>query len=283
MSCCKKNDVVEQDDIREPVEEIEPSAAPAIEYTTDEAEPTNSLIIVHGLGMSGKMLENGELGPGFKAEGYDSKSFLKAAGVKATRVILPSARLVSDPDFLKALKAEGLGDGTPKPSWFKQIKDFSDLEQAWKLTPEAMWSIGTVQTLIRKEIARGIKPERIFVLAHSQGGAVATRAALSFPDAPLGGLIMLSAFHAWPDLAEATHDHQKVLKVLNAHSPLDKIVPFSAMTSCAGYIIEAVGTENFTGLIEVTDNFQQLGYHCPFCPSMAEKVGEFLAAPDESI
>eukprot|EP00913_Durusdinium_trenchii_P001239 g1142.t1 len=55
-------------------------------------------------------------------------------------------------------------------------------------------SVEYVHELIRQEITRGVRPGQIFVGGFSQGGCVAVRAALSFPDASLGGAVAASTF-----------------------------------------------------------------------------------------
>ena len=59
---------------------------------------------------------------------------------------------------------------------------------------QAGTAVAYVHALIRREMARGVPAARIVVGGFSQGGLVATRAALSFADAPLGGALALSTF-----------------------------------------------------------------------------------------
>mmetsp|Transcript_48523 Transcript_48523/g.89082 ORF Transcript_48523/g.89082 Transcript_48523/m.89082 type:complete len:621 (-) Transcript_48523:31-1893(-) len=84
-------------------------------------------------------------------------------------------------------------------------------------------SIDYVHHLIRVEMDRGVPSDRIFVGGFSQGGCAAVRAALSFPDGPLGGCFALSCFlgDSFPPIADAN----KKLRVLNCHGQADPIVP----------------------------------------------------------
>jgi len=180
--------------------------------------------------------------------------------------------------ILKLIQKLGRGDGKePQASWISEIVDFSDLSKGvdWQDADNAA-GVAYVQYLIRREIDRGIAPDRVFVIYHSQGGCVGSRAMLTFPDAPLGGLVLLSAFHGSPDLAVVTADAQRSLKVLIAHSAGDKMVPIAAVQAQAEYIRAAVGETNVQGVIEEDDNPAELGFHMPFVPSVAQPLAEFL-------
>ena len=82
-----------------------------------------------------------------------------------------------------------------------------------------------VHALIRREVARGVPAERIVVGGFSQGGLIATRAALSFPDGALGGALALSAFFGADEAPVTAANGQ--LRVLVAHGEADNVVPVS--------------------------------------------------------
>jgi len=71
---------------------------------------------------------------------------------------------------------------------------------------------------------RGVPAERIVVGGFSQGGFIASRAAFSFPDAPLGGLLMLATFLGGGEVVLAPA--QKNLRVLVMHGDADDLVAF---------------------------------------------------------
>lgn len=84
-------------------------------------------------------------------------------------------------------------------------------------------AVNYVHALIRREIARGVPAERIVVGGFSQGGLVALRAALSFPDCPLGGALALSTFFGADSAVVAPANERLPLFV--AHGEDDPIVP----------------------------------------------------------
>lgn len=87
-------------------------------------------------------------------------------------------------------------------------------------------AIAYIHDLIREQIKnKGIKPEKIIVGGHGQGGFLAARAALSFPDAPLGGLWIIAGFLGGVKVDVAPV--QQGLKVLFTHGDLDPIVPLA--------------------------------------------------------
>jgi len=54
-------------------------------------------------------------------------------------------------------------------------------------------SVNQIKKIIQQEINSGISPQKIMVIGHSQGGAVALAIGLT-SDYPLAGIIGLSAF-----------------------------------------------------------------------------------------
>ncbi|CAK9022113.1 unnamed protein product, partial [Durusdinium trenchii] len=88
-------------------------------------------------------------------------------------------------------------------------------------------SVEYVHELIRQEITRGVRPGQIFVGGFSQGGCVAVRAALSFPDASLGGAVAASTFLSMSRSPEAVSiaEPNRRLPVLGCHGDADGAVP----------------------------------------------------------
>lgn len=84
-------------------------------------------------------------------------------------------------------------------------------------------AVDYVHALIRREVARGVPAERIVVGGFSQGGLVAVRAALSFPDGTLGGCLALSTFFGAESAPVAEANAR--LSILVAHGEDDPIVP----------------------------------------------------------
>jgi len=157
-----------------------------------------ALILLHGFGDSGGGFISNIGGPLIAMDGL--------------RVVFPSAPGTSFGGFsLSSWITAGFG-GSP-----------SDMMRVGNA--DAQESIEYIHALIRREIARGVPAERIAVGGFSQGGLVAMRAALSFPDAPLGGALALSSFFGQEraDVAPA----QAALRVLVTHGEADPVVPTS--------------------------------------------------------
>ncbi|KAJ1631449.1 Alpha/Beta hydrolase protein [Pavlovales sp. CCMP2436] len=102
-------------------------------------------------------------------------------------------------------------------------------------------SVEYVHALIRREVARGVPADRIVVGGFSQGGLIAVRAALSFPDSPLGGALALSTFFGSDDALISPPNAQ--LKLFVPPPDVDKIVPQSEGRRVAERVSRlAVGT-----------------------------------------
>ena len=89
--------------------------------------------------------------------------------------------------------------------------------------PEVKASVDYVWDLIRREIARGVPPDKIVVGGFSQGGLIATRAALGFPDATIGGALALSTFFGGD--AASVAEANREIKFFVAHGAEDPLVP----------------------------------------------------------
>lgn len=105
---------------------------------------------------------------------------------------------------------------------------------SWFLPTNGQWivnddvakpTVAYLQAMIRREISRGVEPQRILIGGFAQGGGPAARAALSFPDAPLGGVVLLS--HFFGAGAATVAPANKGLRALVCHGKDDKTVPFS--------------------------------------------------------
>ena len=154
----------------------EPAAEP-VEYETG-GEIDTAVLVLHGIGGSGAKMEEGKFREGVQMDGFNSKKFFEAGGVKGARIVLPTASKTTAPRLLEFLKAGGVGDGVePQISWVESFKDFEDPKQGfdWAVPSYDSSAVEYVQSLIRKEISRGIAPNRVFVLCHSQGGSVGWR------------------------------------------------------------------------------------------------------------
>ena len=156
-----------------------------------------ALILLHGFGDSGGGFISSMGGPLIAMDGL--------------RVVFPSAPRVA------------MG-GFPVSSWLATSGGAQD-PRAMLRADDAMAqaAVDYVHALVRREISRGVPAERIVVGGFSQGGLVAMRAALSFPDAPLGGCLALSTFFGADEAAVAPANAG--LRVIVAHGAADGVVP----------------------------------------------------------
>ena len=106
----------------------------------------------------------------------------------------------------------------------------------------------------------------------SQGGLIATRAALSFPDAPLGGVLALSTFFGSDEAPVA--ESQAELRVLVAHGEADNVVPLGEGQRVASSVRRlapdaAVDFRAYRGMGHSTCDEQVRGFHRLPLPSIA--------------
>ena len=88
-------------------------------------------------------------------------------------------------------------------------------------------SQAAIERLIAREIARGVKAERLVLAGFSQGGAIALQVALRHADR-LAGVIALSCYLVLEDSLESeAAAANRMTPILMAHGTQDQIVPFS--------------------------------------------------------
>ena len=170
----------------------------AVEIET-QAEPSASIIFLHGLGASGHDFEP-----------IASELKLKIPG--GVRFIFPHApkRVVT------------INGGLMMPAWYDILTH--DIDRRVD-TNQLRASAADISQLLEREIERGVDSKRIFIAGFSQGGAVGFELALSYPK-PLGGLIALSTYFASIDSIDY-HEANTNLDIFIAHGQFDTIVPES--------------------------------------------------------
>jgi phospholipase/carboxylesterase len=169
---------------------------PQLKYIEVEtqANPTASVIWLHGLGASGHDFEP----------------------------IVPEMKLTTGVRFIfphAPNRTVTVNGGMVMPAWYDIIS--IDIERVID-TQQIMESAEAIGELIDQEIARGIPSERIFIAGFSQGGAVAYETALSHPQ-PLGGLIALSTYFATKK-SVTFHTANRELPIFIGHGVLDNVV-----------------------------------------------------------
>jgi phospholipase/carboxylesterase len=190
---------------------------PAIEIESADHTSTASIIWLHGLGATGE--DFASLVPELKKM-WQKGASKQETSVDNIRFIFPHAAEIP----------VTINGGASMPAWYDildmptQVKAGQSAERAINQS-QLLASAKDVQNLIDREIERGIKSERIFVLGFSQGGAVAYHAALTYPQ-PLAGLAGLSTYFpvlTAPNTFVLSQDNQNI-DIQIYHGTLDGVV-----------------------------------------------------------
>lgn len=130
-------------------------------------------------------------------------------------------------------------------------------------------SVDYVHYLIRQQISRGVPGKKIFVGGFSQGGSIAVQAALSFPDATLGGVVAASTFLSLGGGRSPVRisEPNRRLKVLGCHGDADGAVPISAGR-------DLVETLKSQGVPADFKSYRGMGH--AYCPEEALDVTSFI-------
>lgn len=159
-------------------------------------EANASVIWLHGLG----------------ANGHDFAGVVPMIALSAehqVRYIFPHA-----PEI-----AVTINNGYKMPAWY----DILEMTLERKIDMSGlMSSVQQVQSLIQREIDRGIDSARIIVAGFSQGGAVAYQSALTFTK-PLAGLMVMSSYFATAKTIELAPNNL-TLPVHIYHGSADPVV-----------------------------------------------------------
>jgi len=113
-----------------------------------------------------------------------------------------------------------INGGMIMPAWY----DILDINIERKVDTEQLkGSAQAVETLIEREIQRGIPSHNIILAGFSQGGAVVYHTALNTKH-PLAGLLALSTYFATPKLTDFSYQDRS-LPILIQHGLYDDVVP----------------------------------------------------------
>lgn len=167
------------------------------------AEPSASLIVLHGLGADGSdfvpVCEALDLGP------------LRAQG-GGLRCVLPNAPVMP----------VTINGGYRMPAWYDirgTALDRQEDEAGLRASQQA------IEALIAREIERGIPASRIVLMGFSQGCAMALMTGLRHPER-LAGIIGLSGYlPLLPSTAAERHPANADLPIFLAHGLRDPVVP----------------------------------------------------------
>ncbi len=170
---------------------------PCIEQSSPAgAEPDAAVIWLHGLG----------------ADGHDFAAIvpeLKLDGKSTIRFVFPHAPAIP----------VTINNGFVMPAWY----DILEMDVHRRVDEEQLRESATkVQDLVRREMERGIRPERIVLAGFSQGGAVVYEAGLTFPER-LAGILALSTYFATADSIQS-HAANQDIPIRVCHGTLDPVV-----------------------------------------------------------
>lgn len=171
-----------------------------VEIETGPA-PSAAVVWLHGLG----------------ADGHDFEPIvpqLAWPGAPDIRYVFPHA----------PVRPVTINGGMPMRAWY----DILSLTSARGNDRDGIvHSVNAVAGLVRREIEKGIPPDRVLLAGFSQGGAIALQLALRYPES-LAGVIALSSYLLFEDkLAEQQHPANAALPAFVGHGSDDPVVPFT--------------------------------------------------------
>jgi phospholipase/carboxylesterase len=189
---------------------------------TVEVEPSRpadaAVVLLHGLG----------------ADGHDFESLvgeLRLPASPAIRWVFPHA----------PVRAVTLNGGMRMRAWY----DILGLDRrAAQDEPGIRESAETAGALVRREVERGVRSDRIVIAGFSQGGAIALFAGLRYPQR-LAGILALSTYLPLDtSLAAEAHPANAAVPVFQAHGRFDNVVPLALgegtreLLSARGYDVD---------------------------------------------
>jgi phospholipase/carboxylesterase len=170
---------------------------PPLEFETG-ARPQAAIILLHGLGASGRVFEP-----------VASSLDLQALG--AVRVVLPHAP--TQPVLWAG--------GRHLAAWY-DLRSTNFIEQEDEVGLRAGQAY--YESLIRREIDRGIKPDRIVIGGFSQGCALSLMTGIRFADR-LAGIFGMSGYLPLASATESEqHQVNRQTPIFLAHGEQDRIV-----------------------------------------------------------
>ncbi len=167
-------------------------------------QPRACVIVLHGLG----------------ADGHDFVPIaqeLKLQGVGPVRFVFPHA----------PMRPVTVNGGYVMRAWYDILGN--DIPQR-EHEPSLRQSLVEVNTLLDREIARGIDASRVVLAGFSQGCAMTLLAGLRYPQR-LAGLVGLSGYLPLAATLEAERsDANRLVPIFMAHGREDPVIPMVAAT-----------------------------------------------------
>lgn len=211
--------------------------------TQTGSQPTRAVIWLHGLG----------------ADGHDFAPLVPALETPdnhPTRFVFPHAHM----------RPITLNGGMKMRGWY----DIADPSFTRDEDRQGIARSTTIlNTLIHREIHRGIPPASIFLAGFSQGGAMALHTGLRF-DQPLAGIIALSTYLPLADSLETERTPaNRHTPIFLAHGIHDPLIPFH-LARTGQHQLTRAGYPVFWREYPIEHNV---------CPEEIADVGDFLRAP----
>lgn len=183
----------------------------AIEIVTG-SEPTRAVIWLHGLG----------------ADGHDFAPIVPELGLPSSlsiRFIFPHAPAMP----------VTINGGYVMPAWYDVRSQDLRLEED---SDGIRASQRAVETLIQRELSRGIEASHIVLAGFSQGGAIALHTGLRYR-ASLAGVLALSTYLPLPHslTAEASPSNATV-PIFMAHGMADNVIPCEQGSAARDFLLE---------------------------------------------
>lgn len=177
------------------------------------AAPNGSVIWLHGLG----------------ADGHDFAPIVAELGLPPStniRFIFPHAPMLP----------VTINGGYVMPAWY----DIKSLDLRQEEDEQGIrHSQLQLETLIRRELERGIPSQRIALAGFSQGGAIALHTGLRH-DAPLAGVLALSTYLPLPGTLKQEASHTNAaLPLFMAHGKVDSVIPLGHGMATKDLLMEA--------------------------------------------
>lgn len=184
--------------------------AETVEVVSGE-NPQGSVIWLHGLG----------------ADGHDFEPIvpeLRLPRELALRFVFPHA----------PVQPVTINGGMAMRSWY-DIRSLDSDDRADRAG--VLQSRAILESLITREIERGVPASRIVIAGFSQGGAVAIHTALQTQQ-PIAGLMALSTYMALPDDIETASDRRD-LPIFMAHGTFDPVLQLAWGRGSADRLVAA--------------------------------------------
>jgi phospholipase/carboxylesterase len=186
-------------------------ALPCIEIET-APNPRHAVIWLHGLGADGRDFE--PLVPELVDRAWP-----------ALRFVFPNA----------PMRPITINGGMSMRAWY----DISGQEIAQRQDEVGIRaSIGLLDELIEREVARGVASEDILLAGFSQGGAIALSGGIRHPQ-PLGGIIALSTYLPMAEKTDAEMSvANRTTPVFMAHGKLDPTISHALGEMSREYLMQ---------------------------------------------